>query len=302
MDKGERMTAQHVREFLTIGEGAISPATRIAQGEIVEERVSQLEADVQTDRFYRHLPEGVIVPTECVDGRLGPWHLGPNAAGGSFTVAMGFALTDGQLREGNEPAPKHAARVFRFLMEHGQSVGGHVDMHAHGPNCGCGAQDKLDSQDPSQPSILRYIEQRSNDVRGVIEALGVEVSDETHAKVTMRSAQLRREHYATTGADIRQAYLDVAGEDSISTLVGDHKEVLTVINTQEGTTLDRSVMAQEYNDDYQVFNVDVWAIKKTFDSMALNPEEAHESFVAALYYNVATAAVLADSSMGVVVR
>jgi hypothetical protein len=295
------MPASHLQALLTIGEGTIGPAGRVARGEISEQRVDQLEADVRTDRFYRQLPEGVFIPDECVDGRLGG-NLGPNAAGGTFTVVMGFALTGEQLRENGETAPKHAARVYRYLLDRGHRIGGHDDEQAHGPNCGCGAQDKLDNQDPSQPSILGYIERRSDDVRSAIESLGVEVSDNLHAKISSQATALRQEMYATTGADLRQAYVETAGDQSVSTLKGMHNEVLVVINTQEDTTLDRNAMAAEYHDEYEVFNVDAWAIKKSFDSMALSAEEANENYIAALYYNVATAAVLADSSLRVVVR
>jgi hypothetical protein len=295
---------------LGIGEGAIDPDTRIANGEINDEAIEALAGALLGDELYTKIKPGQV-PSQCVDGR-GISSVGPNAAGGTTAVVIADALTHNKFRLAGEKVTDHAKRVFEFLYEDkNQKIGGHDDIHANGPNCGCGAQDKLDDLDVTKPSILRYISRRGDDIRSVLtslketrsgEPLNIEVSDEMHAMIVHNCLKLQAEAYATNGNDIRSVYIAVSGPGSVVTVTGDHKEAILVINTRPDETLDRKKVNEVYGDEIQVFEVDVTSLQSGAELLTNNVEEAHDEFIGALYYNVATAAVLAGASLRVIVR
>lgn len=284
--------------LLSIGRGTIEPAGRALDVEVLDDMIERLRGD----EFY--------VPTD---------RLRPNAAGGTLSLVVGDALTTGRFRRPGDTAKVHAKAVYTYLqktqnstdarrfipavcvdgrtpvkdgLENPAVVGGHDDEH--GPE-GCGAQKRLGD-------ILTYLSQHGDEVRGLMAAIGVDIDDTTHEATTARSASLLDEGYVSPGSELRQALVDVAGKQSVATLAGEHNEVVLVINTQDGTTLDRAKLREVFGDEYEAFNVDVAALKKSAEAMSLTPEEAQQKFVAMLYYNVATAAVLAGPSLRIVVR
>lgn len=292
--------------LLTIGEGTIDPATRSQQGVISDTTVADLVARLKTDEFYDRI-DAEAVPTKCVDGRGrvdGQQELGANAAGGTFSLVVADALTSNSYREAGQNAFEHAKRLYAQLVSLGKTVGGHDDDRAEMPNCGCGAEDKLDATTADQPSILAYLVRRGVDVRDAVRSLGVGVSDELHEALIQQAAKLRQEQYVTNGAALRQAFLDTPGVGAacVERLTGAHGEVAVVINTQPGTTLNRLKLKAAFGEAYQVFNLDVAALQSACKLIALSADEADEKFVAALYYNVATAAVLAGPTLRIVVR
>jgi hypothetical protein len=234
-----------------------------------------------------------------LDGRQ---ELGANAAGGTFSLVAADALSSGHYRHPGENAAEHARRLYKELLKQGYAVGGHDDDHALAPACGCGAEDKLDSTDTSQPSILRYIVRRSADIRQLLKSLGIEVDDALHERISGKAAQLMQEGYAAPGAALRQAFVDTVGEAGVERLTGAHHEVALVVNTQAGSTLDRQALRAAFGELYQAFNVDLPSLQKAAEIISLSAAEAREIFVAALYYNLATAAVLAGPSLRVLVR
>jgi cadmium carbonic anhydrase-like protein len=291
---------------LTIGEGTIDPVTRSQAGIINDTTLAELVERLKTAEFYAVIDPAAI-PTKCVDGRSradGRQELGANAAAGTFSVVMADALTTNSYRSAGQTAYEHAKRLYNHLVSLGKLIGGHDDDRAQVPNCGCGAEDKLDTVAADQPSILGYLVRRGDDIRNVVVSLGVTVDDNTHQKLLLQADNLHQTHYAVTGADLRQAFLDTpgAGAASIETLTGTHNEVAVVINRQVGTTLNRQKLKAAFGDAYQVFNLDLAALRAACELLALSAGEAQEKFVAALYYNVATAAVLAGPGLRVVVR
>lgn len=304
MPQGENMPQVREFSYLTLGEGAINPKERINSGEIAEQTVDQFAERI--DDYYVELDSGILIPTKCVDGRGrldGLRVLGYNAAGGTFSLVMGDALTYQRYRHSGEKAPEHAKRVFGELKKKEQTIGGHdADHTVSEADCGCGAEDRLDDLDPAKPSILRYIARRGGDIRALLDSIGIDVTDEQHEMILANSQQLIAEHYATGGAALRDAFVETSGEESLERLTGSHNEVLLAINTQRGTTLDRAKIARELGPEYQAFNLDVPALEDGAGLLSIPPKEARAQFIAALYYNVATAAVLAGPSLRVVVR
>lgn len=291
---------------LGTGEGGIDPQTRVNNGEFTNDQVDTFSQEVASDRFQTPI-DPTAIPHKCVDGRCecgGAQSFGPNAAGGTFSLVMADALTTSSYRHEEEKAPDHAKRMYGELIKQGYKIGGHGDEKAADETSGCGAQDKLDAPE-DQPSILNYITRRGDDVRKIVELLtGEEVSDALHQHIMGKAQKLRTESYATNGAELRQSYVDASAGDetTVPDVEGGHKEVVLVVNTQEGTTLNRELVREELGEDMQAFNLDIHGLENGVEVISIDTEEAQEKFVAALYYNVATASVLAGPSLRVVVR
>jgi hypothetical protein len=297
-DQAEELRTQQ-QLLLGIGEGAIDPDTRIARGDISRDTVDDVCEALKSEELYDHIAANDI-PRMCVDGRHS--QDGPCAAGGTFSLVIADALANNRYRQSGETAAEHATRYYQELTAVGQKIGGHDDDHQHGPFCGCGAQDKLDARDDDQPSILRYIAEKGDNVRSVLATLGVQVPDKLHTNITNRALDLRKEHYASSGKELRDVTQRIGGLDSIETVHGGHNEVVAVINMRAGTTLNRTKLRESYGDSMQVFNLDVVNLQKGTEYLALSTKEAAEQFIAALYFNVAALAVLAGPSLRIVVR
>lgn len=239
-----------------------------------------------------------IVPRQCVDGRPRSDNTcapAPNAAGGTFSAVVGDALTTNHFRaDKTANAAMHARQIYAFLTERGYAVGGHDADHASGNDCGCGAEDKLSA-------MLEFIRDHGADIRIFLKDL-VAVSDQTHELIVGNASQLLQSGYVCSGKELRQAFVDIAGAESVETLAGPHNELVLIVNTQPDTTLDRARLRTKFGDAYQAFNVDIPALRKAAEITSITPLERDQKLAAMLYYNVAVAAVLADSSMPVIVR
>jgi hypothetical protein len=289
---------------LSIAEGSIDPLQRVQTGAINAQTINDLCSWLRTPEPYVVI-SGAVVPTACVDGRSrkdGTTVLGFNAAGGTFSLVMADALSHNDFRPQTEHAHEHARSIYRQLLAIGYPIGGHDDDDAQYPACGCGAEDRLDSIDPTRPSILRFIIRRGAEIRTMLEGLGLLIDDSLHETILAHSADLIKEGYFKTGDALRQAIIELAGEEAMVTLHGAHKEVALVLNSDITTSLNRQVICDRFGPKYQVFNLDIAALERAVTVIALSAQEAHEKFIAAVYYNLATAAVLAGPSMRIISR
>lgn len=228
------------------------------------------------------------IPKVCIDGRPGG-ELGPNSAGGTFTLTVADDLTTQRFSAGKSLAEADR-EVSQVVIGEGEDVGGHCDEHAEGEKCGCGAKDKI-------KDIYGYMVNNSRVIREQAAKLGVEVSDEIHDQIISRAAE--RTDFST-GAELSATLKDTAGSQAESVLRGAHNEVVAVVNTREGTSLDREALAEEFKDVYQAFNIDVWSFLEAAKAISLSEEEAAQKVVAMVYYNLATAGVLCGPKMRVV--
>jgi hypothetical protein len=186
----------------------------------------------------------------------------------------------------------HAAKVFGTLDNY--VIGGHRDTHAENGMSGCGANDKLGL-------ILAKIADQPSAIRAFLVERGIPITDELHELIVTRASQLIDQDYAATAGEAVTTAIE-QNKGAVEMLDGSHNEAIAVINTTEGTTLDRSKFRQEFGDDVQAFNVDVWAIKHMAEATSVTKGEIEPKFVAALYYNVATTLTLAGPSVRVVTR
>lgn len=237
--------------------------------------------------FHTH-SDGPL-PVQCIDGRSGDG-IQPDTAGGSALTAMvADDLIRNRYQDGSHNLGTALIKALDDLRARNLPVGGHTDDHAHGELSGCGANDRL-------PEVYEKLTTQADTIRHMLRSLGVEVSDATHDKIL---ANAQEKHSFLSG---RQALntLSQAPGAKVATLRGGHNEVAVIINQRPDTTLDRRALYEAYGDDYQAFNVDVWAIDNLTKRLATNLAEAHDLFVAALYYNLATGLTLCGPDMPVV--
>jgi hypothetical protein len=315
-------------QTLSIAEGSIGPDSRPVSEKLRATDINLyantvVECYVVVDAEQHANPNLVggqkLIVRKCVDGRpdeAGEFDIDPSAAGGTTSAVIGDALGPQAHRFGGANAATHALEIFTALDEAGYSIGGHDDNHAALPDAsGCGAEDRL-------YEILDFIRQNgSTKIKPFLERIGVQVASSNVKEIkdidtfiTDRADALIKQKYVVPGGELRAAMVRVAGEKSIRRLANKHLEVALAINTEAGTTLDRNLLADRFaaqlalNDSdadpkqFQVFNVDVWALRNMADALAASPEQADLMFFGMLYYNVATAAVLADSSVPVLVH
>lgn len=237
-----------------------------------------------------HVPTEHRIVCGCIDGRCGAT-VKPNSAGGTETLMVADDLTNKQFRGNDESTVSAYRNVVNFLSKAGYPVGGHDDDHAAGDASGCGANDKLSA-------IYEMMVRKEDYIRELAAAYGIAVDHETHALITKNAAN--RSSFST-GAQIKSELNEVTA-GAYDHLRGAHKEVVAVLNTKFGTSLDRDALNQEFGDDYQAFNIDVWAFEESANviSTSNNSEESRQKVVAMAYYNFATALVLCGPNMRVI--
>jgi hypothetical protein len=73
------------------------------------------------------------------------------------------------------------------------------------------------------------------------------------------------------GRELLAAVTMHADEVFIDTLARSHNEVVAILNTVPGTTLDRDALRHEFGEEYEAFNVDVWSFEEA--ARAISPTE-----------------------------
>lgn len=257
---------------------------KIEAGPDQQERLEEFTERLLSGEF--HVPVDSKVPFVCIDGRPGAEVLGPNAAGGTFTMTVADDLTTRRFSAGKSLAEAHE-EVVTILKAEGYEVGGHCADHAPEGKCGCGAEDEVEA-------IYDFIVRHADDLRGMLGLVGLEARDEDHDLIVSNAA--RRTSFST-GPEISDSLRRVGGSDAEPTLFGAHFEVAASVNSKEGTTLDRKAVAAEFGPHYQAFNIDHWAFDEGARAIALSQEEAAQKVVAMTYYNLATSHVLPGKKM-----
>lgn len=258
---------------------------------------------------------------------------GPCSAGGTFTMVVADALTGRYLYRPGMSAVEHSKEVYGFLRDaiernpelkkvipsvcidgrmkadgsapNTTGIGGHGDEHAHGANCGCGAEDKFgdtpatDSQ-PAQMGSLRYMAEHGEVIRGGLAALGVHVDEETHNLIVRNAQALLADGYAASGKELSTAMVESAGAASVPTLAGMHYELVARIQTQPGRTLDRAALAARYGEDRQAFEVDAAEFPDAAAVIAPTVRGAEQFAIGMLYFNEATAIILTHKDLPLV--
>lgn len=278
-------TMEMESKFMTLGDAAEGT---IQAGPEQQERLESFTRRIAAGEF--HGEAQALVPVICIDGRFGGFHMLPNAAGGSETVFVADDLTN-KLYGGEDGTTLSGyANILDRIVEKGALVGGHDDDHHDEAGSGCGANDKL-------PAIYNFLSRKGGAIRDVATALGVDVSDALHAKIVGNAES--RDNFSN-GAKMLDTLENHDEEVIVEHLGGAHKEVVAVVNTKEGRTLDRQKVLDKFGEDYEAFNVDVWSFQNAAELLTDNEEQQQELVAAMVYYNLATAHVLCGPGMRVV--
>lgn len=265
--------------------------------EVTEESKARLEECTKRlarGEFHTSSSESHPIPARCVDGRLPEKDtslLVPNAAGGTISLFVADDLTTKSYQGEDDSTLAGLRRVITDLTAKGYLVGDHTDSHASGDISGCGANDKLSN-------IYHYIAEHGEAMRELVVQLGIQVAPETHKLIIQNTAE---RHAFSGGIELLHALEQSTPNGAlIDHLTGDHHEVVAVVNNRPFTTLDRRALQAEFGPWYQAFNIDVWAFQKAAQIISHTSEEAQQKMIAMVYYNVATACVLAGPHMRIV--
>jgi hypothetical protein len=254
-----------------------------------QERFEEFTERLATGEFHVHT-NGTI-PSHCIDGRHGGG-LGPNGAGGTETLLVADDLTTKRFVGGGSLVNGFDALVT-MLLDAGLEVGVHDDeKNIDDVNkTGCGANDRL-------AEAYTFLIDNPEKIRDLAIGLGVEIDNETYGLI-VTNASARKDF--PKGKDIYNVVKDKTEGKSVDHLTGSHREVVAVINTKAGTTLDRDLLKNEFGENYQAFNIDVWSFEEAARATSLTPEEVDQKVAAMVVYNLAIAHVLCGPNMRVIV-
>lgn len=252
-----------------------------------QERLEEFTQRVGSGEFHVAI-EGRI-PCRCIDGRGAA--LFPNAAGGTESLMVADDLIGKQFGVNDGTTRGAYANLLQFMKKLDYDVGGHDADHKAEHGSGCGANDELET-------IYGVIVSKGDIIRQLAAQIGVELDDDTHDLI-VKNASVRSSF--SHGKELLDELKSTAGASSVDNLTGKHHEVMAIINTRFGTTLDREAVKSEFGNDYQAFNVDVWAFEEAAKIISLSVAEQQKIIAALAYYNLATALTLCGPNMRVAV-
>ena len=284
----ETMTKQKEISFITLGDYAKGS---IEAGPDQLERLDELTERLGTGEFHEMVDD--LIPCGCIDGRCG-CSMKPNSAGGTIGYLVADDLTTHRFSRTEVATIEGFYNVIEHLSENGVMVGGHKGPHLkNGETSDCGANDKL-------AIIYDYIAHNGQVLRQVSQDLGVNVEDSLHQQI-IDNAGARQ--VFSKGAELLEALEDKASKSEaiVDDLIGDHKEVVAVVNNRYGTSLNRDKLAAEFGQYYESFNIDLWSFDNAAHTISETEDEARAKLVAMVYYNLATAMVLCGPSMRVLI-
>lgn len=235
----------------------------------------------------------------CMDGRPGSTaEAVPNSAGGGLL----YLVTDRLVRGNSDAIDEANARVLGRIGQIPATVHVHRDDHAHGEQAGCAAADKVGA-------IFTIIAQHGEQLRSLATELGLgsDSSDEAHQQIIHHAADESKLVMASgnklvTMVDAQLAKSAEPTGAHTDILRGNHHEAAVVMNQRTGTTLDRQALAQEFDQQYQAFNIDTWAFAPSAEALYPdNPTAQQQATTAMLYYNLAAIMALCDPRMTVTV-
>jgi hypothetical protein len=226
---------------------------------------------------------------KCIDGRNCEDGLeGPNSAGGTLSLLVADDLTDRRFIRAEERFDIGMERLVNDFSERVIPIGVHTDTHASNDpeKSGCGANDRIGQ-------IYAFMIERADHIKELSETiLGMKIKDAIHESIILNAS--RRMEFSS-GKALHAAAVNASKEIISENLVGDHSEIVAIINMRYGTTLDRTRMGA-----HQAFNVDAWAFEES--ARAIADRDTHDvtpHVVALTYYNIATAHALCGPSMKV---
>lgn len=247
-----------------------------------------------------------VAKTRCIDGRHDPnldeAHLGPQVPGGAPGAALAYRLgvDEDDLTRGTFLTDAEA--MIGNYIRLGFAPGGHRDEHSLGKSAvGCGAIDGMD-----KILLTMTLPELVDDHKRVVKLLlGKKFNRDIYLRI-MGAAVLvngRSEDYFR-GREAIMDILEKRASKSTSTLKGEHKESLVVVNLVQGTTLSSNRLAKTY-DGMQAFGYDLWRSIQMANKLLPRPDHTddRERFIMArVMSTVATLMALTDGTQRLILR
>lgn len=250
-----------------------------------------------------YVPAAQNIIGACMDGRPGSTaEAVPNGAGGGLL----YLVTDRLVRGNSDSINETNACVLGQIGQIPATVRVHRDDHAHGEDAGCAAADKVGA-------IFTIIAQHGEQLRSLATELGLgsDSSDEAHQQIIHHAADESKLVMASGNKLVTMVDAQLAKNTDdtdeptgahTDMLHGNHHEAAVVMNQCVGTTLDRQALAQEFDQQYQAFNIDTWAFAPSAEALYPdNPTAQQQATTAMLYYNLAAIMALCGPRMTVTV-
>lgn len=257
------------------------------------------------DRYYVSVHPKA--KTRCIDGRHDPKldenNLGPQVSGGATGAAFAYRLGVDKDDLTRGTFYNDVETMIEAYLRLGLSPGGHRD-NSSDPNrsgVGCGAIDGIDKilDCLTDPSLL---EDHKRLTRAILDTMFVR---DDYLRV-LGAGLVLKSHSADyfSGRSAILDSLEKSAPGSVSTLEGQHKEKLVIINFVPDTTLASNRFSDEH-DSMQAFGYDVWRSRQL--AKMLLPLDSQEGdrmrFVTArVMITIATLMALTDGSLQVLFR
>ncbi len=293
--QGETMDTIAIDRLGDAAIGTIGVKQRLHTGELTSAEVEE---------FARRLYGGEF---DVAVGKLGT-----NAAGGTFTLVAGDALTTQRYYRPGMRADDHSRRLYEWLIDNAdtpehrlivprQCIDGRVAAEGFEPSQeligdhaeDCGAHVRFEA-------ILPFMFQHADTLRQAVASKGIVIDDALQQQIKDNMKGLLETGYIATGPQLQQAFIDTAGVEVLPKLGGKHIEVAARENYVPGTTLNRTRARAAYpGRNLDAFNIDAWSFAPS--ARILVPRASERDILALTvgmhYYNTATALVLCDESL-----
>ena len=241
--------------------------------------------------FY--VPTKLSSSIRCIDGRpsKSPTAVpGPQVAGGLPCSALAHHSI--------KQTKNIISAILNLTSDNrtGFLAGAHIDDHATGPMCGCGAIDKM-------PDIIKRISEHSGAIQNFAQTiLGDDYIQHVFDKTTGFYSSINTGDFLPR--DYRQKTIALVEQvrGTVEQVTGPHKEIAIVINFQPHTTFNKDGFAENTKNEFQAFNYDYWLSKYMASKIHRNRERQREFLTAHAIYNIAAAMVLTDGSLAMGIR
>jgi len=203
-------------------------------------------SEIKIETFPFVEVEAKKTPSFCVDGRAGAVNgekIGayPQLLGGSLMPAV----LEWLINRPNDDLAKVLPNVFQKLKEQGYPLGVHTSTHAVEGRSDCGFADNLGN-------ILQTFKNRFEEIKGIIDEVGVNFSDEIWQKIKDQLGKVDLDKLPKGELLINQAESLGAVKQVLD---GEHREVAAIVNLVPQITLDT-----DNNQNHQAFNLDLWLV------------------------------------------
>lgn len=242
--------------------------------------------------------------TRCIDGRHDPrldeGHLGAQVPGGAPGAALAYRLGVDRDDLTRGTFYNDAETMIDSFIRLGLTPGGHRDDQGNDGAVGCGAIDNMAAiiTNLTDPNLVE------DHKRLVKLLLGADFDRDIYLRVLGAATVLRcrSEDYFNEGGAILDV-LEAKAPGSVSTLEGEHREALVLVNLVPNTTLASNRFAEQFG--VQAFGYDLWRSKEFAHLLLPLPihEQDYRRFVMArVMITVATLMTLTDGSLRLLLR